>query len=91
MPNYSASDPVKSLAYEDRFQQPWPTFKEILKRLHSEGIYIHSDQLAEFLLFHGLPVDLCFVPPHLQEKAKLINHNYGGDMAKLADLREEQF
>jgi hypothetical protein len=64
----------------------WPTFEEILERLHQEGIYIHSEQLAEFLLFHGLPVDLKYVPLHLQQKAKLINQNYQGDLARLSAI-----
>lgn len=62
----------------------WPTFEEILDRLHKEGIYIHSEQLAEFLIFHGLPVDLQYVPVHLQQRATFINQHYQGDMAKLA-------
>jgi hypothetical protein len=60
----------------------WHTFPEILRRLHQEHIYIHPDQLAEFMLFHGLPVDLRYVPKHLVQRAKLINDNYQGDMAK---------
>lgn len=63
----------------------WPPFVEILHQLHQGGIYIHADQLAEFLLWHGLPVDLCYVPQHLQEKATMINANYQGDMARLED------
>lgn len=61
--------------------QSWPTFSQILQRLHHEGIYLQPAQLAEFLLTHGLPVDLQYVPPHLQAKARLINQNYQGDMA----------
>lgn len=53
----------------------------MLQRLHQEGIYLQAAQLAEFLLSHGLPVDLEYVPPHLQAKARLINQNYQGDMA----------
>ncbi len=61
----------------------WPTFEEMLKRLHQEGLYLHPDQLAEFLLWHGIPVDLHYVPQHLQPKAQQINQAYQGDMAKL--------
>jgi hypothetical protein len=61
----------------------WDSFEEILDRLHREGIYIHSEQLAEFLLYHGLPVDLQYVPVHLQQKAMQINQHYQGDMARL--------
>jgi len=69
-------------------QQPWHTFEGMLGRLHQEGIYIDSDQLAEFLLSHGLPVYLRYVPAHLQQKAIAINQNYRGDMAKLAEDKE---
>lgn len=64
----------------------WPTFEEILTRLHQEGIYIHAEQLAEFFLTHGLPVHLQYVPAHLQEKARAINENYQGDMARLEEF-----
>lgn len=64
----------------------WPTFEEILDRLHEEGIYIHSEQLAEFLLFHGLPVDLEYVPACLRQRAIFINQHYQGDMAKSAEI-----
>ena len=60
----------------------WCTFEEILQRLHRAGIYLHADQLAEFLVLHGLPVDLCHVPPHLRVKAQHINDQYQGDMAQ---------
>ena len=60
----------------------WHSFDEILIRLHREGIYIHAEQLAEFLVFHGLPVDLQYVPSHLQQRAKQINQHYQGDLAK---------
>lgn len=63
---------------------PWPTFADILRRLHQERIYLHPHQLAEFMVRHGLPVDLCYVPAHLQQKAKQINENYQGDMAREA-------
>ena len=67
---------------------PWTPFEAILKRLHNEGIYIHAEQLAEFYLAHGLPVDLCYVPSHLRSKAQRINQNYQGDMARLEEVRE---
>jgi hypothetical protein len=66
----------------------WHTFSEILHRLHQEGIYIHAHQLAEFMLMHGLPVDLTYVPDHLQQKADQINTNYRGDLAQLETVQE---
>jgi hypothetical protein len=63
----------------------WPTFKDILYQLHQGGIYLHPHQLAEFLLRHGLPVNLEYVPPHLKQKAIAINNNYQGDMARLEE------
>ncbi|MBD0344215.1 MAG: hypothetical protein ICV63_05170 [Coleofasciculus sp. Co-bin14] len=66
----------------------WPTFEEILQRLHAEGIYIHSEQLAEFLLAHGLPVHLRYVPEHLRLKAVAINENYQGDMVRVIEELE---
>lgn len=63
--------------------EPWHSFADILRRLHQERIYIHPEQLAEFFLRHGLPVDPAYVPPHLQETAERINRNYQGDMARL--------
>ncbi|OLP15484.1 hypothetical protein BST81_26040 [Leptolyngbya sp. 'hensonii'] len=70
--------------------EQWPTFWEILQRLHREGIYLHPEQLAEFMLCHGLPVDLRYVPPHLQQKAQALNANYRGDMAKLSQTIDDQ-
>ncbi|WP_421658579.1 hypothetical protein [Leptothermofonsia sp. ETS-13] len=67
----------------------WHTFPEILQRLHQERIFIHPDQLAEFMLYHGLPVDLCYVPKHLKQRAKLINNNYQGDMARLEVVKDQ--
>lgn len=64
---------------------PWPTFEDILYQLHQDGIYLHPHQLAEFLLRHGLPVNLEYVPPHLKQKARAINCNYQGDMARLEE------
>jgi hypothetical protein len=69
-------------------QQPWHTFEGILRRLHQEGIYIDADQLAEFLLSHGLPVQLRHVPAHLTQRAIAINQNYRGDMAQLIEETE---
>lgn len=65
--------------------EEWRSFEEILKKLHREGLYIHPEQLAEFLLAHGIPVPIRYVPQHLQEKAKSVNENYKGDMAKLVE------
>lgn len=66
------------------------SFRAILRRLHAEGIYIHSEQLAEFLLAHGLPVDLHYVPARLKEKATYVNKNYQGDMALVGEEEDEQ-
>jgi hypothetical protein len=70
--------------------QPWRTFAEMLLQLHQEKIYIHPNQLAEFLLQHGLPVDLCYVPTHLRQKAQMINDRYQGDMARLEASNQPQ-
>ncbi|MDX2100701.1 MAG: hypothetical protein SFW36_23215 [Leptolyngbyaceae cyanobacterium bins.59] len=75
---HDAPEPLCNPSFE-----PWHTFPKILGQLHEQGIYIHPEQLAEFMLFHGLPVDLCYVPPHLQEKATMVNAHYRGDMARL--------
>lgn len=69
--------------------QRWLTFEEILQRLHKQGIYIHSEQLAEFLLRHGLPVHLRYVPAHLQSKAIQVNQNYQGDMVRQIEELEQ--
>jgi hypothetical protein len=66
----------------------WHSFEEILQRLHQEGIYLHPNQLAEFFVAHGLPVDLNYVPHHLKSKAMRINANYSGDMARVEDIQE---
>ncbi|MBF2025857.1 MAG: hypothetical protein IGS48_03705 [Oscillatoriales cyanobacterium C42_A2020_001] len=68
--------------------QHWPTFEEILRRLHQEGIYLHPHQLATFFVWHGLPVDLRYVPAGLQQRAAKINDNYLGDMARFEALNE---
>lgn len=69
-------------------EERWPTFEEILQCLHTQGIFIHPEQLAEFLLAHGLPVHLRYVPARLQLKALAINQNYQGDMARLIEELE---
>lgn len=66
----------------------WHTFAELVVRLHQEGILIHPHQLAEFLLGHGLPVDLCYVPQRLKQKAKDVNTHYQGDMARLEEMKD---
>ena len=66
----------------------WHTFEEILRRLHQEGIYVHPHQLAKFYIYHGLPVDLRYVPEQLQQRATRINDNYLGDMARLEPVNE---
>lgn len=66
----------------------WPTFEEILKSLHAQGIYVHSEQLAEFLLAHGLPVHLRYVPGHLRHKALEVNQNYQGDLVQVIEELE---
>ena len=71
--------------------EKWPGFAEILQGLHRDGIYIHTEQLAEFMLAHGLPVDLRYVPDYLKQKAIKINQNYQGDMAKLSEQVEAAF
>lgn len=76
------------LSSQPRTDQRWHTFTEILQRLHREGIYINSEQLAEFMMAHGLPVDLCYVPEHLHSKAIQINQNYQGDMVSLTEQSE---
>lgn len=63
----------------------WPTFEDILHNLHAQGIYIHSEQLAEFMLGHGLPVHLRYVPAHLRSKAMEVNQNYKGDMVLVVE------
>jgi hypothetical protein len=69
-------------------RSPWHTFEDVLWRLHQDGIYVHPAQLAEFLVRHGLPVDLKYVPAHLRQRATQINDNYLGDMAQLEELEE---
>lgn len=83
--------PSQLLLTDNQPMEKWHTFKEILQRLHSEGIYIHPEQLAEFLLAHGLPVDLRYVPQHLQERAKLVNENYQGQIARFSEELDEPY
>lgn len=66
----------------------WHTFVDIWQRLQQEGIRIHPHQLAEFMVRHGLPVDLDYVPDHLKPKAATINASYQGDMARLEATSE---
>lgn len=66
----------------------WPTFEEMLQSLHSQGIYVHPEQLAEFLLAHGLPVHLRYVPGHLRRKALEVNQNYQGDLVQVIEELE---
>jgi hypothetical protein len=68
----------------------WYSFEETLDRLHAAGVYLHSEQLAEFLLTHGLPVDLCYVSDRLRPKAEQINRHYAGDMARLEWLHSQR-
>ncbi|MGQ9870656.1 hypothetical protein [Leptodesmis sp.] len=84
---YSASSAAFTIASSHPSSPPdhWPTFEDMLYQLHQNGIYLHPHQLAEFLLRHGLPVDLEYVPPHLKQKAIAINSNYQGDMARLEE------
>jgi len=77
------------LSSQLKTNQRWQTFEEILQRLHKQGIYIHSEQLAEFLLRHGLPVHLRYVPAHLRSKAIQVNQNYQGDMVRQIEELEQ--
>lgn len=89
--NFSSADPAKvESSSQTPLDEHWPTFEEILQRLHAKGIYVHPHQLAEFLLMHGLPVDLRFVPEHLHSKAISINENYQGDMVRLVEVPDDQ-
>lgn len=83
--NISSNTSSVTSSPQPQTNQRWPTFLEMLQRLHQEGIYIHPEHLAEFLLFHGLPVNLCYVPKHLKSKAAFINKNYQGDMADIIE------
>ena len=76
------------LSSQPKTDEHWPTFEEILYNLHAQGIYIHSEQLAEFLLAHGLPVHLRYVPRHLHAKAIEVNRNYRGDMVRVVEELE---
>lgn len=69
--------------------QPWRTFPQIVQRLHREGIYIRPEQLAEFFLAHGLPVDLQYVPSDLRARAAQINQHYRGEMARFNECLEQ--
>ncbi len=88
---YNSSSSAASETNQSRVadhQKLWPTFEDILSQFHHDGIYLHPHQLAEFLLRHGLPVNLEYVPPHLTQKAITINSNYQGDMARLEERHD---
>lgn len=87
MPHRFASSFEYSFDESERKRSPheWHTFQDILQRLHNEGVYIHAEQLAEFMLVHGLPVPPSYVPDRLKEKAQFINEHYRGDLARLED------
>ena len=91
MPSNLLYAALNSMQLSSRSQtdERWPTFEEILKGLHSQGIYVHSEQLAEFLLAHGLPVDLRYVPSHLRGKALEVNQNYQGDLVEVIEELEQ--
>lgn len=80
-----------SLSSQSQTNARWPTFEEILQCLHAQGIYVHSEQLAEFLLAHGLPVHLRYVPAHLRLKAIEVNKNYQGDMVEVIEELEPPY
>ena len=90
MPSNLSSTALNSiqLSFQSQTDKRWPTFEEVLQRLHSQGIYIHSEQLVEFLLAHGLPVHMRYVPSHLRQKALRVNQNYQGDLARLIEEPE---
>lgn len=67
----------------------WRNFAEILNHLHGAGLYLHPHQLAEFLVVHGVPVDLHYVPAHLQQRASMINRHYRGDLAQLETATDQ--
>lgn len=82
-----------SMESSSQFQdnERWPNFEEILQRLHADGIFIHPEQLAEFLLAHGLPVHLRYVPAYLRDKAIEVNENYQGDMVRVVEEPEPPY
>lgn len=90
MPSNLFSTALSSIQLSSPLQtdKRWPTFEEILQHLHEQGIYIHAEQLAEFLLGHGLPVHLRYVPAHLRLKAMKINEHYEGDMVRVIEEPE---
>lgn len=89
MPNHLSSSTVSCAPNSIQTQPTWQTFEGILQRLHQEGVYIDAEQLAEFLLSHGLPVHLRYVPDRLKQRAIAINQNYQGDMAQLVEELEQ--
>ncbi|MDX2245060.1 MAG: hypothetical protein NW224_30655 [Leptolyngbyaceae cyanobacterium bins.302] len=88
MPNPTNDSSPNSGEGYPRSSPRWHTFEDVLARLHQEGIYLHPHQLAEFFVWHGLPVDLRYVPSRLQQRATQINDNYLGDMARLEAFDE---
>lgn len=92
-PSYLLSIALNNIPLSAKIQihERWPTFEEILQNLHAQGIYIHSEQLAEFFLAHGLPVHLRYVPAHLRSKAIAINQNYQGDMVQVIEELEPPY
>jgi hypothetical protein len=88
MPIVSSDDPDPRPECAVYPAEKWQTFPEMLQGLHRAGILLAPEQLAAYLLEHGLPVDLHYVPAHLQEKACLINKHYQGDMARLEDIND---
>lgn len=94
MPNsyLSPGDPDRvQSSTQPQPDEHWPTFEEVLQRLHARGFYLHPHQLAEFMLMHGLPVNLRYVPAHLRAKAIFINENYRGNMAQLVEEQDQPF
>jgi hypothetical protein len=89
MPNHLSSSAVSCAPDSTQTQPAWQTFEGILQRLHQEGVYIDTEQLAEFFLSHGLPVHLRYVPNRLKQRAIAINQNYQGDMAQLVEELEQ--
>lgn len=93
MPSNLLSTALQSIQSSSQQQtyESWPTFEKILEHLHAQGIYIHSEQLAEFLLGHGLPVHLRYVPAYLRSKAIEVNNNYQGDMVGVIEELEPPY
>ncbi|MDX2231680.1 MAG: hypothetical protein NW220_18745 [Leptolyngbyaceae cyanobacterium bins.349] len=89
MPDWFGSQDSSQVAQGDIARdRRWHTFEDILWRLHQEGCYVRPEQLAEFFVWHGLPVDLRYVPAQLHQRATQINDNYLGDMVRLEPFDE---